>query len=146
MVQVLDQTEPLRAVIDAEDLKGLALTENELTRFLRDFPEDTQKIAALERLKVRAQDWKENDLSRYLLLRIAGKLQHLKARALRRPEQRATSWGAVAESRAQPPRTRENLKASEKSIAKIRSTLRTVNRRLTTTASNRNEAVNEAVR
>ena len=83
MVQVLDQTEPLRAVIDAEDLKGLALTENELTRFLRDFPEDTQKIAALERLKVRAQDWKENDLSRYLLLRIAGKLQHLKARALR---------------------------------------------------------------
>jgi hypothetical protein len=84
MVQILNQTEPLRAVIDAEELKGLAHAENELTRFLRDFPEDAQKIAALERLRTRAQDWRKNDLSRYLLRRVEGKLQHLKARALRR--------------------------------------------------------------
>jgi hypothetical protein len=80
MLEILDRTEPLRHVIDAEELKGLAHTENELTKFLWDFREDTQKVAALERLKARAQDWKKNDISRYLLLRVEHKLKHLSAR------------------------------------------------------------------
>ena len=81
MSDVADRTEPFRVIIDAEEMKGLARVENELTRFLRDFPGDAQQIAVLERLKVRADNWAKNDISRFLLLRVDSKLQHLRGRA-----------------------------------------------------------------
>jgi hypothetical protein len=86
MPDIAERTEPLRLVIDAEELKGFAHAENELTRFLWDFPDNSQKVAALEALKIRMQSWPQNDLSRFLELRVERKLQTLKERVPRHAE------------------------------------------------------------
>jgi hypothetical protein len=86
MSEIAERTEPLRLVIDAEELKGFAHAENELTRFLWDFPDVSQKIVALEALKMRVRDWPKNDLCRYLALRVESKLLNLKERVPRHAE------------------------------------------------------------
>ena len=80
-----DRIEPFRVIIDAEEVKGFARAENELTRFLRDFHDDRRKIEALEHLKIRAAGWAKNDISRFLRLRVDRKLQLLRDRAGRGP-------------------------------------------------------------
>ena len=76
MSEIKDPFEPLRVVIDAEEVKGLAHAENELTRYLSDFPDAPQKIAALVALEERAKGWPKNDISRFLLLRIKDKRRY----------------------------------------------------------------------
>lgn len=83
MLEMADRLEPLRVLIDTEEVKGFAHAENELTKFLWDLREDAQRISALEKLKVRLRSWPKNDLSRFLLLRVDNKLHHLAERAIR---------------------------------------------------------------
>ena len=77
MMQIEDRFQPLQAVVEADELKGLAHVENELTACLSAYPDAPQKIAALQRLKEQAGAWPKNDLSRYLLLRIEDRRRHL---------------------------------------------------------------------
>ena len=87
MLEIVDRLEPLRVLITADEVTGFARAENELTRFLWDFRDASQRIAALEKLKTRLRSWPKNDLSRFLLLRVDDKLHHLAERAIRiRPE------------------------------------------------------------
>ena len=87
MSDVTDRLEPLRVLVDAEEVRGFAHAENELTKFLWDLRDASQRIAALEKLKVRLRNWPKNDLSQFLLLRVDDKLHYLAERAIRfRPE------------------------------------------------------------
>jgi hypothetical protein len=87
MLEIADRLEPLRVLIDAEEVRGFAHAENELTKFLWDFRDASQKITALEKLKMRLRSWPKNDLSRFLLLRVDNKLLHLAEQAIRvRPQ------------------------------------------------------------
>jgi hypothetical protein len=77
MTSTEDRFDQLRTVVEANELKGLAHVENELTVCLAAYPDGPQKIAALARLKEEVGAWQQNDLSRYLLLRIDDRRRHL---------------------------------------------------------------------
>ncbi len=91
MLETADRLEPLRILIDSDEETGLAHAENELTKFLWDLRDASEKIAALEKLKARLRAWPQNNVSRFLLLRVDRKLYHLAEQAIRirRPESRA---------------------------------------------------------
>jgi hypothetical protein len=77
MIDTEDRFQPLQAVVEANELKGMAHVENELTVCMSAYPDARQKIAALGRLKEAAGTWPRNDLSRYLLLRIEDRRRRL---------------------------------------------------------------------